>query len=596
MLQWIVTPLGAGPRPSPLRTRRQSGTWLTTFLTAFWRAPAASSERVSLSTQRAKVAEPQFGAIARVMATSDSPRTTRHLVGRLRAALATVEAPGAHLQPRVMMPSWIARRGQARRTPYQWGESLNAAELAAVIGWPVGGPLLIGLHLRRSRLFAPVSELPRMGRVLGDGQDHGGKRPVAQGLSEAMTHTWLLGKTGAGKSTLVAQMALSDASAASRPAIVVIEPKGDLCADIATRIPEDRRQDVVVLDPSSDVLVGLNPLRLDEPDRELVADEIYGVFQRLSTSWGPRLGDLLYNALQTLACQPDAALTELPLLLGDDGYRRRAVARLGENGWVLRSFWAGYDSLSPADRATIAAPILTRIRPWVTRLRLRQLIGVPRPRWTFRDVLNEGRILLVSLNTGLLGQETVRLLGSLIFQSLWQAAASRAAMPQAERRPVLVYADEWQDYTHLPTDLETMLSQARGYSMGLVLSNQSVTQLSPELRAAVTVHARSKIVMAVGSQDAVHMARELGGGVTPDDLQELGAHEAVASLMVGRETVPPVSFTTRPLSESLIDAAAIRAISRERYGLDPVAVERAIRDRHQPPTAQPPTHRRRRPS
>ncbi|MEU4767080.1 type IV secretory system conjugative DNA transfer family protein [Actinosynnema sp. NPDC023794] len=596
LLQWVIAPVGPGPRPSKSRTHKAGDSVLGALAKHALNQKTAEPEPVPLPVQRAKLAEPLYLASVRVVAAASTGERASHLVKRLRSALAVAETAGGLLKPRMMSQARVAKRASARQTPGWWSALLNAAELTPVLGWPLGRPNVPGLNVRRSRWFAPAPELERTGRVLGDGLAAGELRPVAQSLTQAKTHTWVTGKTGAGKSTLLANMMLQDIASPAKPAVILIEPKGDLVGDVLRRIPEHRRQDVIVLDPARDVLVGLNPLRLDEPDRELVADEVYGVFNKLSTSWGPRLGDVLYNALQTLARQPDAALTELPLLLGDDGYRRQAVARLGEDGWVLRSFWAQFESLTPAERATIAAPILTRVRPWITRTNLRHLVGVPSPRWTFRDVLNDGKILLVSLNTGLLGQETVNLLGSLIFQSIWQAATSRATIPQEKRRTALLYADEWQDYTHLPTSIDNMLSQARGYGLGLVFANQTVTQLSPGLLAAVTAHARSKLVMASGHADAVYMAREIGG-VTVEDVQGLGAREAIASLMAGDQTAPPVSIRTRPLAEALMrNEDEMLAVIRHGYGLDPAEVEQAIRQRHEPQAAQPTSNRRRRSS
>jgi hypothetical protein len=458
--------------------------------------------------------------------------------------------------------------------------------LAALIAWPIGAPSVPGLTLARSRHFPPAAVLPRTGRVLGDAWDDRGIRPVAQALPDAMPHTWVLGATGSGKSTLLAGLVAQDLALPEHPAVVVIEPKGDLCADILARVPEGRQSDVVYLDAASDVLVGLNPLRPDEPDRELAADEVYSVFRQVSTSWGPRLGDVLHTALLTLVRQPDACLTELPLLLGDDSYRRRVVSRLGEDAWMLRPVWSWYDGLSPDERAAVAAPILTRVRPWIVRSRLRHLLGVARPRWSFRDVLERGRILLVVLNPGLLGRETAALLGALVLQGIWQAATGRGAQPPDQRRPALVYVDEWQTFTHLPTDLGDVLAQARGYRLGLVLANQSLAQLSPELRAAVSSNARSKIVLATSAQDAVPLAREIGGGVMAEDLHGLGAYQAIARLMTGGQTAPPVSLATRPLVPPVADAATVQRISQERYGLDRDEVERAIRARHEP---EPPT-------
>jgi hypothetical protein len=481
----------------------------------------------------------------------------------------------------------------ARRTPRWQMSRLNARELAAVIAWPIGAPAVPGLALARSRHFPPAATLPRAGRVLGDAWDNRGERPVAQPLADAITHTWMLGATGSGKSTLLANLVAQDVAAPERPAVVVIEPKGDLCHDILERVPAERHSDVIYLDAASDVLVGLNPLRPEEPDRELVADEVYGVFRQVSTSWGPRLGDVLHTALLTLVRQPDACLTELPLLLGDDAYRRRVVGGLGEDAWMLRPVWAWYEGLNPVERAGVAAPILTRVRPWIVRSRLRHLLGVARPRWSFREVLDEGRILLVVLNPGLLGQETSSLLGSLVLQGIWQAARARGSVAPGKRRPALVYADEWQEFSRLPTDLGDLLAQARGYRLGLVLANQSISQLTPELRAAVASNARSKLVLAVSAQDAAPMARELAGGVTAEDLHGLGAYQAIARLMVAGETAPPASLATRPLGPAVATATEVQRMSQERYGLDRDEVEHAIRARHEPEAPEGAVRRRR---
>lgn len=593
VMQWMARPAGAGPAPRAGQSRpTQSGPWWWRFLQAFWRVP--HREPVSLQVQKAKLGEPLFGVVGRVGVRAANPNRAGHLLRRLRSGLAAVEAPGAALAAQWRPTSWSAQRLLARRTP-QWRASrLNARELAAVIAWPIGSPAVPGLALARSRHFAPAAVLPRDSRVLGDATDEHGLRPVAQRLRDAITHTWMLGATGSGKSTLLANLIAQDLAAPERPAVVVIEPKGDLCIEVLRRVPEERRKDVIYLDAASDVLVGLNPLRPDEPDRELVADEVYGVFRRVSASWGPRLGDVLHTALLTLVRQPDACLTELPLLLGDDGYRRRVVGNLGEDAWMLRPVWAWYEGLNPAERAAVAAPILTRVRPWIVRSRLRHLLGVARPRWSFREVLDRRRILLVVLNPGLLGRETASLLGALVLQGVWQAARARGSLAEAQRRPALAYVDEWQEFTRLPTDLGEVLAQARGYRLGMVLANQSASQLSPELRAAVSTNARSKIAMAVDTRDAALMAREIGGRVTAEDVHGLGAYQAIASLMVNSQTAPPVSIATRPLVPPVADAEAVRQVSQERYGLDRDEVERAIRARHEPEEPAGTVRRRRR--
>jgi hypothetical protein len=593
VMQWVAVPIGTGPAPARARSQATGGPWWLRFLLAFWRPP--QRDQLTIAAQRTKTSEPLFAVVGRLGIRAAHPARAGQLLRQLRSALAVIEAPGARLTSHGLPASRLAARLQARRTPRWWTHRLNARELAVVIAWPIGTPSVPGLTLARSRHFPPVAALPRTGRVLGDAWDDSGSRPVAQTLIDAMTHTWMLGATGSGKSTLLAGLVAQDLAAPERPAVVVIEPKGDLCADILARVPARRQPDIIYLDAASDVLVGLNPLRPDEPDRELAADEVYSVFRQVSTGWGPRLGDVLHTALLTLVRQPDACLTELPLLLGDDSYRARVVGGLGDDAWMLRPVWSWYDSLSPDERANVAAPILTRVRPWIVRARLRHLLGVPRPRWSFRDVLDHGRILLVVLNPGLLGKETAALLGALVLQGIWLAATGRGALPPERRRPALVYVDEWQTFTHLPTDLGDVLAQARGYRLGLVLANQSLAQLSPELRAAASSNARSKLIFATSAKDAGSLASEIGGGVTAEDLHGLGAYQAIARLMAGSETAPPVSLATRPPGPALSDPAQVRRISQERYGLDREEVERAIRSRHEPGSPGGAVRRRRQP-
>jgi hypothetical protein len=226
---------------------------------------------------------------------------------------------------------------------------------------------------------------------------------------------------------------------------------------------------------------------------------------------------------------------------------------------------------------------MNKLRPLLLRRRVRNVIGQAVPRFRIDQVLKERKVLLVSLAKGLLGPEAASLIGSLIVAQLWQAIQARAGMVASDRAPVFVYADEFQEYTALPTDFADVMAQARGLGAGLVLAHQHLGQLPASLRQAVAANARSRIAFQSGADDAKVLARLLGGGLTADDLQDLGAYEVYASLYASGRVRPPVSLRTTALPEPLGTGADVRRRSREAYGIDRGQIEADMRARHHGP-------------
>jgi hypothetical protein len=195
------------------------------------------------------------------------------------------------------------------------------------------------------------------------------------------------------------------------------------------------------------------------------------------------------------------------------------------------------------------------------------------------DVFIKRRILLVSLNKGLVGTETATLLGSLIVASLWNAALGRAAIPAAMRRPVWAYLDEFQDVLRVSGDVADALAQARALGLGFVLAHQYLDQLPPLLQAAVLSTVRSAVIFQLKLKDAKALERQLMPSLTADDLMGLRAYEVALSLCVGGQTRPPVTGRTLPLTEPSQDALALARASRQRFGADREFVETALRAR-----------------
>ena len=351
-------------------------------------------------------------------------------------------------------------------------------------------------------------------------------------------------------------------------AVVVVDPKGDLVADVLDRVPRDRVDDVILLDPTdADRPVGLQPAgrgRRGAP--ELVTDQVVSVFHHLySAFWGPRTDDILRAALLTLAAEPGMTLVEVPLLLTDEGFRRRMVAAV-DDPVALEPFWGWYEAMSPAERAQAIGPVLNKLRTFLLRRRLRNVIGQAESTFDLEAVLSDRKILLVSLSKGLLGEDAAALLGSAVLAQLWQAVQGRAALPPSARTPVFCYVDEFQDYLNLPTSLADVLAQARAYGFGLTLAHQHLGQLPPLVRTAVLANARSKVVFQTAASDAQALAREFAPHLGAADLQALGPFEAVVAAAAGNRVLPPASMVTLPPTEPTGYGVRGRELSRLRYG------------------------------
>jgi hypothetical protein len=540
---------------------------------------------------RNKVGDHGVRIAVRIGTTIPDRRIALGVLHRVTGSFRVAEGPGARFQLRRIGAGAL----EAPMVPWRWRIAVNVPELVGLLAWPLADTRAPGVTRVASRRLPIPRPVPAQGRVVGDGNHPATLRPVAQHGRDTMMHWHVLGPTGVGKSTLLANMVLQDI-AAGRGAVVV-EPKGDLVADILARIPKSRRDDVVVLDPTDDrAVVGVNPLRGGPPD--LAADQIMAVFRGLYGDYlGPRTADVLHAALLTLARTPDATLVGLPWLLGDARYRR-TVTRGVRDDLGLGPFWAWYEGLSDAERNQVIAPVMNKVRPFLLRERLRRVLGQPRPRFDLAQVFRERKILLVPLSKGILGSETASLLGSLVVSGLWQAAQTRSAIPPERRHGITVVIDEFQDFLHLPTDLADVLAQARGLGLGLVLAHQHLGQLSASMRAAVLANARSRACFRLSNDDAAILARTTDL-LDATDFQSLGRYEIYTSLVADGASQPYCSATTRPLDTPSTNQAQVRRASRDQYGTPFAEIDTELQasiDADAPPDGGGPIGTQRRPA
>jgi len=566
VVQWIVTPAPPVSRVRPASPRDRSAG-----------VPIDSEAAAAL---KAKYAHPLLLATARVGVTARDVRRARHLLRHAEVGWHGTRAPGVQLSRRVLPQQLVAGRVARRALPWLiWPSTFNTQELSGLIGWPVGAAAIPGLPLGSARLLPASPWLATAGTVVGDSTFPGDERPLALTLEARLRHLHVIGPTGTGKSHLLCSLVLQDLAAGH--GVVLLDPKGDLVADVLAHMPAERIDDAIVLDPADESRpVGLNPLRAAHgASAEVVVENLTALFRSLyRSSWGPRTDDILRAALLTLSSADDATLCEVPLLLTDATFRRRLVAKI-DDPVGLESFWGWYEGLSDGERVSVVGPVLNKVRAFTMRPRVRSIIGQSQPRLNLREVLRDRKVLLVSLGVGLLGEEAAALLGALLVAELWHATTARAGITPERRLPVMAYLDEWQHFLHLPTPMASVLAEARGLGLGLTLAHQHLGQLSPETRDAVLANARSRVVFQVPSSDARLLAREMNGLVTADDLTGLPAFEIVAQLFSSGSTQPPATARTRQLPIASADTDQVRSQSRERYGVDRQTVETAIRSR-----------------
>ena len=524
--------------------------------------------------------------VLRVQA-SDKARSFQ-LVRRVGASFWSLSTPYGRLSAD---PYWL---GQLLRWCGQRGRYLSVQEVAAVIGWPVGGPDLPGLELGAAKRLVPSLELSERGRVLGVSNFAGVTRPVAISASASTRGLYILGPTGTGKTSLIKNLVRDDLVAGQ--GLAVVETNGDLIQDLLDIIPPERLPDVVLLDPTDqNYAVGFNPFA-GSLDPSLVADQLGELFQRLwKQFWGPRTGQLAHMGLLTLARRNGSTLLDLPRLFLDERFRAKVLAEL-DDPVGLEPDWRWFSSLPDREKATVIAPLLNKVRQFTARPSIRTIIGQAKPATSMRRIMAGNKVLLVYLPKGLIGSETATLLGCLVLTSLWQAATERAGLPIAKRHPFGLYVDEVQDFAEAPIPWDEMFAQGRKYGLALTVAHQNLDQLPKDLREVVLANARSKAVFALSATDARTMERLFAPALTASDLQALDAYSIAAEIALDDgATARPVTLTTPPPPERQGSAAQVRQASQERYARERAEVEAALRrqtQRPRPPAA--PVGRRRR--
>jgi hypothetical protein len=366
--------------------------------------------------------------------------------------------------------------------------------------------------------------------------------------ADRLHHMYVIGRTGTGKTTLLETLARQDIT--SGRGVCVIDPHGDMAERLVASVPPSRVDDLVYLNaPDPTQPFGYNPLRRVRPDKiPLAVSGLMEAFKRLwDDAWGQRMEHILRCALFALLEYGDATLPDILRLLTDKAFRARVLASVRND--QVRTFWLHeFPNYNPRYRQEAIAPIQNKVGAFLADPRLYRMFTVAPVDLHFRQIMDEGKILIVNLAKGNLGEDTAHLLGALLVTTLSLAAFSRADTPESARPDFFLFIDEFQSFTTL--SVAEMVSELRKFRVGLTLSHQHLHQLAPEVRHAVLGNVGTVISFRVGPEDAGIIVREFEPTFQAEDLVNLSNRNAYVRLMIDGTPVKPFSATTIPISNS----------------------------------------------
>ena len=551
----IILGKAFSPNVLPKNISDPSMTWLDA---ALGHATQASAE--TRKSMKEKAEQYNFESVIRIGVTNKAASSR---IGNIACAFRVLESAGV----RITEEKEKAENLNLAHIPWQFPLRLSIKELASFLLLPFGIdelPGTLGLHPRMvhpPEWYANPRHMSQ-DRTFAESLNPSNAQKLSISPEAALEHTIILGPTGSGKSTAMLNLILADINAGR--SVLVLDPKADLVTNILERIPMDRADDVVVINPADDQPVGFNPLSLPG-DSTLIADAILAVFKEIfSDNWGIRTQDVLSAALMTLCATKDATLLWLPALLMDENFREKITKDIKDK-IALKPFWDTFSNLRPAEREQWVAPVLNKVRQFLFRPGLRGILGQSNPKFQLTDLFYQRKIVLVPLNKGVIGAESAKLLGSLIVGLSWTLALSRANIPPEKRHLVSLYIDELQDYLSLPTDLSDALAQARGLGVGITMAHQYRAQLPREIQAGVDANARNKIVFGLNASDARDIAA-MAPDLTMLDFMSLPRYHDYTNFMYYGRPTGWVQGKTCPPTHMQHTAADISARSQIRYG------------------------------
>ena len=467
---------------------------------------------------------------------------------------------------------------------------LNTEELNSLFHLPLAHNETPNIDWLMSKSAPAPANMPEEGLLLGYNLFRGQKTPIRIKQIDRRRHTYIIGKSGTGKSVLLNNMAIQDIEAGH--GVCVMDPNGDLITDILERIPPERAEDVIVFSPADiERPLAFNLLEFDSKypeQKSFVINEMINIFDKLydlKATGGPIFEQYMRNALLLIMDDPESGSTlmEVPKVLADENFRRLKLSRC-KNPTVV-DFWKKEAEKAGGDAAlaNVVPYITSKLTQFVANDMMRPIIGQQNSSFNFRDIMDNQKILLVDLPKGAIGEMNAYLLGMIIVGKILIAALSRTDIEQKDRKDFYLYIDEFQNFT--TNSICQILSEARKYALCLNIAHQYLGQLNKgqdtQIKDAVFGNVGTLVSFKVGSEDAEFLVKDFGPVFNAYDLINVGRGGFI-KLLVDGATVRPFSLqTVWPLMGTFREGIGdkIRELSRYKFGQDRRLVESDIRRR-----------------
>ncbi len=513
-----------------------------------------------------KLAYQAYATDIRIAAIAEDESTSKQLFSQIAASFGTyTSSEGNGFKPKIPKPfqqETLKKIMLERNAKYaSQSQYLNYLEISAIYHLP--GELLTSIKSiswgKSLKGEAPLNlhvdeNIPESERHLynffakTEYKNHMAVFGMKKGI-DRLRHSYILGKSGTGKSTLIGRMAINDIQHGE--GVAFVDPHGDAAEILLDYIPESRIDDVAYLDPSvPGKSFWLNPLYVKNPALgEMVASSIVSIFSKLyGNSWGPRLEYILRNTLLTLVYKPETTLADVPRILTNKDFRETECL-IHVKDPVLVNFWRDeYDKYSEKFQTEAIAPILNKVGQFVTSPTIRDIINHPKSTVDFEDMMNSGKIIILNLPQGKIGEDNAALLGAMFISQIQIAAMNRANMPEEERRDFFLYVDEFQNFA--TSSFVKILSEARKYRLGLILANQYIAQLPEDIQNAIFGNVGTVMSYVVGASDADRIVKELNNLYTADDLVGLAKYQLAMKLSLNSQVSMPFSAYALPLPDT----------------------------------------------
>lgn len=537
-----------------------------------------------------KIGKPGFDTVVRIVVSSSTHESAEAHLSNIEHSFAQYDGlneftQNKHRNKKAFMDDFIYRfmpkRGQT--------SVLTSEELATLFHFPNKAITTPNIFWISSKRAPAAANIATTGLYLGKSTYRGLSKDVFIERDDRRRHMYIIGKTGTGKTEFLKQMISQDIK--NGEGLAVVDPHGDLIEDILQTIPKERAEDVILFDPSdTSKPMGLNMLdAYTEEERHYIVSSVIGLMYKLfdpnkTGIIGPRFEHAVRNAMLTVMYKPGATFIEVVRVLTDAKFVQDLLPLVQDS--IIRRYWTDQIAqTSDFHKSEVLDYIVSKFGRFVTNKMIRNIIGQSQSSYDFKEVMDTGKILLINLSKGKIGEENSNFLGLIIVPRILAAAMNRQNMPMEQRRDFFLYVDEFQNFA--TPDFAQILSEARKYRLNLIVANQFIGQMEEEVKNAIFGNVGTLASFRVGVTDANYLQHEFQPVFNEADLINIDRFNCYMRTLVNGEPVNPFSLdTTKDMvkEKALMNprlSELIKELSRTRYGREQDYVEKEIAQRAQ---------------